>query len=134
MVDSRPLPSPSRSRLPRPQSAIGFYRQPHPSCNRCQQVREATREVPSQPEKPLRVAVHDQLPLVRIEACGPEGADGQGGVDQGGIGAEQEPFRSEEHTSELQSRGHLVCRLLLEKKNKEQCYQRLTHYKTKHTK
>src|SRR5437870_9807299 len=26
------------------------------------------------------------------------------------------PPRSEEHTSELQSRGHLVCRLLLEKK------------------
>src|SRR5207253_10658025 len=25
--------------------------------------------------------------------------------------------RSEEHTSELQSRGHLVCRLLLDKKN-----------------
>src|SRR5690625_6564110 len=25
-------------------------------------------------------------------------------------------WRSEEHTSELQSRGHLVCRLLLEKK------------------
>src|SRR5687768_18306863 len=28
--------------------------------------------------------------------------------------------RSEEHTSELQSRLHLVCRLLLEKKNKKQ--------------
>src|SRR5207253_8366957 len=28
--------------------------------------------------------------------------------------------RSEEHTSELQSRGHLVCRLLLEKKKKNQ--------------
>src|SRR5437870_6586419 len=28
------------------------------------------------------------------------------------------PTRSEEHTSELQSRGHLVCRLLLEKKKK----------------
>src|SRR2546429_6730748 len=28
-------------------------------------------------------------------------------------------FRSEEHTSELQSRLHLVCRLLLEKKKKE---------------
>src|SRR5690625_4716944 len=28
------------------------------------------------------------------------------------------PERSEEHTSELQSRGHLVCRLLLEKKKK----------------
>src|SRR5690625_5696626 len=27
--------------------------------------------------------------------------------------------RSEEHTSELQSRGHLVCRLLLEKKSKK---------------
>src|SRR2546422_8404544 len=33
-------------------------------------------------------------------------------------------MRSEEHTSELQSRLHLVCRLLLEKKKKEvlQCY------------
>src|SRR5207253_11502938 len=29
-----------------------------------------------------------------------------------------EAVRSEEHTSELQSRGHLVCRLLLEKKKK----------------
>src|SRR5690625_6547981 len=29
-----------------------------------------------------------------------------------------DPLRSEEHTSELQSRGHLVCRLLLEKKKK----------------
>src|SRR5439155_25876993 len=27
-------------------------------------------------------------------------------------------IRSEEHTSELQSRGHVVCRLLLEKKKK----------------
>src|SRR5690625_5803829 len=31
-----------------------------------------------------------------------------------------EPIRSEEHTSELQSRGHLVCRLLLEKKKNVQ--------------
>src|SRR5687768_18220285 len=30
-----------------------------------------------------------------------------------------EPRRSEEHTSELQSRLHLVCRLLLEKKKKK---------------
>src|SRR2546422_8308440 len=29
------------------------------------------------------------------------------------------PLRSEEHTSELQSRLHLVCRLLLEKKKKK---------------
>src|SRR5690606_39438691 len=31
------------------------------------------------------------------------------------------PIRSEEHTSELQSRENLVCRLLLEKKNKINC-------------
>src|SRR5690625_5931788 len=30
----------------------------------------------------------------------------------------QPQTRSEEHTSELQSRGHLVCRLLLENKNR----------------
>src|SRR5690625_5847940 len=34
--------------------------------------------------------------------------------------SECQGFRSEEHTSELQSRGHLVCRLLLEKKKKNQ--------------
>src|SRR5690625_5965456 len=33
------------------------------------------------------------------------------------VGAQQR--RSEKHTSELQSRGHLVCRLLLEKKKKK---------------
>src|SRR5687768_18038937 len=38
--------------------------------------------------------------------------DGAGGERAGGDG------RSEEHTSELQSRLHLVCRLLLEKKKK----------------
>src|SRR5439155_16912745 len=57
-----------------------------------------------------------------------EGAD-QEGPDLHGLGAPATPARaargvsrappggrSEEHTSELQSRGHLVCRLLLEKK------------------
>src|SRR5690625_7581228 len=34
--------------------------------------------------------------------------------------------RSEEHTSELQSRGHLVCRLLLEKKKKTKTRNRIT--------
>src|SRR5690625_5310170 len=32
---------------------------------------------------------------------------------------DKERRRSEEHTSELQSRGHLVCRLLLEKKKRK---------------
>src|SRR5687768_18098597 len=34
-------------------------------------------------------------------------------------GEENQKLRSEEHTSELQSRLHLVCRLLLEKKKKK---------------
>src|SRR5215475_15784803 len=34
-------------------------------------------------------------------------------------GAGKRPSRSEEHTSELQSRENLVCRLLLEKKKKK---------------
>src|SRR5436305_10655520 len=34
-------------------------------------------------------------------------------------GRQQHDGRSEEHTSELQSRPHLVCRLLLEKKKKK---------------
>src|SRR2546429_5924006 len=37
--------------------------------------------------------------------------------------------RSEEHTSELQSRLHLVCRLLLEKKKKKKGNQELRIYK-----
>src|SRR5205814_7777104 len=48
------------------------------------------------------------------------------GADQGRSGCDREshapadpqPGRSEEHTSELQSLRHLVCRLLLEKKKK----------------
>src|SRR3712207_8010516 len=35
--------------------------------------------------------------------------------------------RSEEHTSELQSRQYLVCRLLLEKKKTAPCYDRSFH-------
>src|SRR5467141_4788210 len=43
-------------------------------------------------------------------------------VAEGGRGAAAESWRSEEHTSELQSHLNLVCRLLLEKK-KKQTYQ-----------
>src|SRR5205809_5304002 len=43
----------------------------------------------------------------------------EGGVDLT-LGDGRTTARSEEHTSELQSRLHLVCRLLLEKKNIDQ--------------
>src|SRR5690625_6236488 len=39
------------------------------------------------------------------------------GSGKNGIPTLRRALRSEEHTSELQSRGHLVCRLLLEKQN-----------------
>src|SRR3712207_8624563 len=46
-----------------------------------------------------------------------------GARSDGGAASEQQcsnrPERSEEHTSELQSRQYLVCRLLLEKKKKK---------------
>src|SRR3712207_7629707 len=55
----------------------------------------------------VRAAPHDQLVVLLA---------GRGG-EQLGVGQTVEP-RSEEHTSELQSRQYLVCRLLLEKKKK----------------
>src|SRR5690625_6998038 len=45
-----------------------------------------------------------------------EDTDGDPDDDRQQGGQQDQPQRSEEHTSELQSRGHLVCRLLLEKK------------------
>src|SRR5690554_7604347 len=57
------------------------------------------------------------------ERCRVDGADG---VGVGGVAGplatddhRRSVTRSEEHTSELQSRPHLVCRLLLEKKKKK---------------
>src|SRR5207249_11156052 len=43
--------------------------------------------------------------------------------------AERRPQRSEEHTSELQSRFDLVCRLLLEKKKTTTTHHMLHHYR-----
>src|SRR3989442_2929300 len=48
-------------------------------------------------------------------------------VVDGPAGGGCEQPRSEEHTSELQSRPHLVCRLLLEKKKKAYKRQREHH-------
>src|SRR3712207_8012854 len=61
----------------------------------------------------------------RLDARCSEGPDArrQAGVLRrpwAGSAARVSDRRSEEHTSELQSRQYLVCRLLLEKKNSEQ--------------
>src|SRR3712207_7798616 len=48
-----------------------------------------------------------------------EGPDGGVGADLGVVANGRLDPRSEEHTSELQSRQYLVCRLLLEKKKKQ---------------
>src|SRR3989449_3424584 len=53
----------------------------------------------------------------------PAGGDQLAHDLSGLVDRDREPDpRSEEHTSELQSRLHLVCRLLLEKKKKKQYY------------
>src|SRR3712207_7491997 len=58
------------------------------------------------------VALLSSSPLAQLEAC----ARGQGIALLPTRLAEADERRSEEHTSELQSRQYLVCRLLLEKK------------------
>src|SRR6266702_4136526 len=50
------------------------------------------------------------------------------------LGAGLPLARSEEHTSELQSRGHLVCRILLEKKKKKLSSQLISKKKKKNNK
>src|SRR3712207_8454850 len=73
------------------------------------------------------LSLHDALPIYGVEVDAAAGGGlprrtaevvggGQGGHEQllgSGVGGHH---RSEEHTSELQSRQYLVCRLLLEKK------------------
>src|SRR5436305_12046205 len=62
--------------------------------------------------------LHDALPISESEsffsACSPCSLWGRPGARR-----RTRTPRSEEHTSELQSRPHLVCRLLLEKKKKK---------------
>src|SRR5207249_7960198 len=79
-------------------------------------------------EARLRSGFQDQVsvPLsVRAARLQHTERPGQPVVGAGGHGAEQyrpTHARSEEHTSELQSRFDLVCRLLLEKKNRTRCW------------
>src|SRR5215203_7499767 len=68
------------------------------------------------------LSLHDALPISR--RGGGHGHRCGAGHD-GGRGDE----RSEEHTSELQSRQYLVCRLLLEKQKKNQTNVQFYEYK-----
>src|SRR5215813_14980215 len=63
--------------------------------------------------RPPRSTLFPYTTLFRSRPAAPRKAHSRGA--QGG----RAHSRSEEHTSELQSRPHLVCRLLLEKKKKK---------------
>src|SRR2546422_8367657 len=57
----------------------------------------------------------------KVPGCGPSSCPwDDGGFRSGSPAGEAFGLRSEEHTSELQSRLHLVCRLLLEKKKERE--------------
>src|SRR3712207_7665941 len=60
-----------------------------------------------------------QAAAAPAERDGPEGEASGGGEPGGPEGKAAKGERSEEHTSELQSRQYLVCRLLLEKKKNQ---------------
>src|SRR2546429_7299096 len=61
------------------------------------------------------LSLHDALPISISTKCGTLATMPR----IAGVSGRSITWRSEEHTSELQSRLHLVCRLLLEKKKKQ---------------
>src|SRR3712207_7812591 len=86
------------------------------------------------------LSLHDALPISRRDGPKVRLGDGWKGrlavASGGGVGREHEVSqnegnaeRSEEHTSELQSRQYLVCRLLVEKKNNETLASKETCFK-----
>src|SRR5437660_2405800 len=101
---------PPSCRVSGPASARRSTRFPYTTLFRSHDV-----DVPVRVEDQVEGAVAVQIgdPELRHHARRGIG-DGCGeGADLNGDGA-----RSEEHTSELQSRGHLVCRLLLDKQTR----------------
>src|SRR2546422_7816970 len=70
------------------------------------------------------LSLHDALPIsylnqmAFVHKASPMYLIGWGNTTWDADGTLSPVWRSEEHTSELQSRLHLVCRLLLEKKKK----------------
>src|SRR5947209_12237369 len=68
--------------------------------------------------RPPRSTLFPYTTLFRSDPGGCRGVIGISHRQPAAAGHVDEPLRSEEHTSELQSRQYLVCRLLLEKKKK----------------
>src|SRR2546422_10070509 len=68
---------------------------------------------------PISASSTSENPLLLLIAPESGRNDHDPVVDRGGDSGPMRKSRSEEHTSELQSRLHLVCRLLLEKKKKK---------------
>src|SRR5689334_23645938 len=71
------------------------------------------------PGRGARAARQVGAAVVREPAESPQGHRQAGGPQLADRAGRQWRRRSEEHTSELQSQFHLVCRLLLEKKKKK---------------
>src|SRR5690625_5804232 len=77
------------------------------------------------PTEIYTLSLHDALPISLFEGELARRGEILEAVGRCRTHVRQLLLRSEEHTSELQSRGHLVCRLLLEKKKNNQhidCY------------
>src|SRR5690554_7757711 len=64
------------------------------------------------------LSLHDALPIYWKPSSAPPRRRASRSRPTSATPWAQADWRSEEHTSELQSRPHLVCRLLLEKKKK----------------
>src|SRR5256886_11174605 len=121
-----------------------------PACSRSSSLRWIkSRSGPSGP-LPNRTSTADGLPPVAGGASSAgtsivpaasasrsshDGADpdtaGLGGTESGPADLDRAGSRSEEHTSELQSQSNLVCRLLLEKKKKQDKIYASDHNNTK---
>src|SRR3712207_7807612 len=81
-------------------------------------------EGPAGARGPAAALVDDQVALRRVAAGGEKGDQAAAAIRR------TNENRSEEHTSELQSRQYLVCRLLLEKKKTLHYFTSLYHLAT----
>src|SRR5947209_16722798 len=77
------------------------------------------------------LSLHDALPILDVKTRFSLGNSVSTQTGWPGARARASRMRSEEHTSELQSRQYLVCRLLLEKKKQmypSECNEENHHY------